>query len=240
MNRPSSAAAPHTAAVLDRCPLGCRYRRRHTGRSFWRLGEARRFLLPRVADGEMHRPWLRLGRPRRRWPRASGSAGHPCSRTSSSPRLTTCWLAAGPSGRVRVGARRHASGSAGRPRARAPRSPSARCGRPWARLLSGRLPGARFIRLRQHGGRSRLAQWDSLTTCRPRAGASAEASSMGAAGGGISRHCPDRHPAARADRPGRRRGHRAVSLLRRDRDLPDRADPAQRRPPRGAPARRAA
>jgi hypothetical protein len=62
---------------------------------------------------------------------------------------------------------------------------------------------------------------------------------MGTAGGRISPHCPDRHSAARADRPGRRGGHRAVSLLRRDRDLRDRADPAQRQPPRTAPARRA-
>ena len=37
---------------------------------------------------------------------------------------------------------------------------------------------------------------------------------MGTAGGGISRHRPGRHPAARADRPGRRGGHRAVGLLR--------------------------
>jgi hypothetical protein len=49
---------------------------------------------------------------------------------------------------------------------------------------------------------------------------------VGAAGGRTSRDCADRHPAARADRPGRRGGHRAVSVLGRDRDLPDRADPA--------------
>jgi hypothetical protein len=55
---------------------------------------------------------------------------------------------------------------------------------------------------------------------------------MGTAGAGISRHRPGRHPAARADRPGRRGGHRAVGLLRGDRDLRDRADPAQRWPPR--------
>ena len=142
-----------------------------------------------------------------------------------------------------AGARLHASGSAGWQRARErdrldrPRRGAGGRGRG---LLSRRLPGARFIRLRHRVGRSRLASWDSLTTCRPPRRAAAQASSMGAAGGGVPRHCPDRHPAARADRPGRRRGHRAVSLLRRDRDLPDRADPAQRRPPRGAPARRAA
>ena len=42
---------------------------------------------------------------------------------------------------------------------------------------------------------------------------------MGAARGRISRHCPDRRLAARPDRPGRRGGHRAVGLLRRDREI---------------------
>ena len=129
-------------AVRRGWPLGCRSRQRHTERSFWRLSEARGCLLPPRCERRdaqaMPVPEVKLeggGRGRRAQP------GRPCSRTSSSPRLTRCRLLSGPA--------EPSTRTATSARTRSPRSPSAGCGGHGHGLLSGRLPEARFIRLRQ-------------------------------------------------------------------------------------------